>query len=59
MFDEDGEIIHNKAYLVAKGYNHEEGIDFDESVAPVAKIEAINLSLLKQLVNLSSYTKST
>ena len=43
--DEDGEVIHNKARQAAKGYNHEEGIDFDESVAPVARIEERRLFL--------------
>ncbi|GKF80892.1 retrovirus-related pol polyprotein from transposon TNT 1-94 [Tanacetum coccineum] len=33
--------LQNKARLVAKGYRKEEGIDFEESIAPVARIEAI------------------
>ena len=43
--DEDGDVIRNKAHLVTKGYNKKEGIDFDESFAPVARIEAIQLFL--------------
>ncbi|GJW87051.1 retrovirus-related pol polyprotein from transposon TNT 1-94 [Tanacetum coccineum] len=35
--DEDQTVIRNKARLVAKGYAQEEGIDFDESFAPVAR----------------------
>ncbi|GJZ01917.1 retrovirus-related pol polyprotein from transposon TNT 1-94 [Tanacetum coccineum] len=38
--DEDQTVIRNKARLVAKGYAQEEGIDFDESFAPVARLEA-------------------
>ena len=39
--DEDGEIIRNKSRLVAQGYTQVEGIDFDESFAPVARLESI------------------
>nr|GEZ36259.1 hypothetical protein [Tanacetum cinerariifolium] len=38
--DEDQNVIHNKARLVAKGYAQEEGIDFEESCAPIARLEA-------------------
>ncbi|GJV01990.1 retrovirus-related pol polyprotein from transposon TNT 1-94 [Tanacetum coccineum] len=40
--DEHGGVLNNKARLVAKGYRQEEGIDFQESFAPVARIEAIS-----------------
>ncbi|GKF91182.1 putative ribonuclease H-like domain-containing protein, partial [Tanacetum coccineum] len=43
--DERGVVIKNKARLVAQGYTQEEGIDYDEVFAPVAKIEAIRLFL--------------
>ncbi|GJS26110.1 putative ribonuclease H-like domain-containing protein [Tanacetum coccineum] len=43
--DEYGDVLKNKARLVAKGYRQEEGIDFEESFAPVARIEAIRISL--------------
>ncbi|GJX87743.1 retrovirus-related pol polyprotein from transposon TNT 1-94 [Tanacetum coccineum] len=36
--DEYGDVLKNKARLVAKGYCQEEGIDFEESFAPVARI---------------------
>nr|GEV76832.1 hypothetical protein [Tanacetum cinerariifolium] len=38
---EYGDVMKNKAWLVAKGYGQEEGIDFEESFAPVARIKAI------------------
>ncbi|GKB19900.1 retrovirus-related pol polyprotein from transposon TNT 1-94 [Tanacetum coccineum] len=43
--DEYGCVLKNKARLVAKGYRQEEGIDFEESFAPVAHIEAIRIFL--------------
>ncbi|GJR17951.1 putative ribonuclease H-like domain-containing protein [Tanacetum coccineum] len=43
--DERGIVIKNKARLVAQGYTQEEGINYDEVFAPVARIEAIRLFL--------------
>ncbi|GKB93031.1 putative ribonuclease H-like domain-containing protein [Tanacetum coccineum] len=43
--DERGIVIRNKERLVAQGYTQEEGIDYDEVFAPVARIEAIRLFL--------------
>ncbi|KAJ9542664.1 hypothetical protein OSB04_029170 [Centaurea solstitialis] len=43
--DEIRTIIRNKAHLVAQGYRQEEGIDYDETFAPVARLEAIRLFL--------------
>ncbi|GKD18608.1 putative ribonuclease H-like domain-containing protein, partial [Tanacetum coccineum] len=43
--DERGIVIRNKARLVAQGYTQEEGIDYKEVFAPVARIEAIRLFL--------------
>ncbi|KAJ9541694.1 hypothetical protein OSB04_028200 [Centaurea solstitialis] len=43
--DEVGTIIRNKARLVAQGYRQEEGIDYDETFAPVARLKAIRLFL--------------
>ncbi|GKB54008.1 retrovirus-related pol polyprotein from transposon TNT 1-94 [Tanacetum coccineum] len=39
--DEENTVIPNKAHLVVKGYNQQEGIDFKETFAPVARLEAI------------------
>ncbi|GJU59308.1 retrovirus-related pol polyprotein from transposon TNT 1-94 [Tanacetum coccineum] len=41
--DEDQTVIRNKARLVAEGYAKEEGIDFEESFAPVARLEVVRL----------------
>ncbi|GJU47639.1 putative ribonuclease H-like domain-containing protein [Tanacetum coccineum] len=43
--DERGIVVRNKARLVAQGYKQEEGIDYDELFAPIARIEAIRLFL--------------
>ncbi|GJW54635.1 retrovirus-related pol polyprotein from transposon TNT 1-94 [Tanacetum coccineum] len=41
--DENGVVSRNKARLVAQGYNQQEGIDFDETYAPVARLESIRI----------------
>nr|GEZ21841.1 retrovirus-related Pol polyprotein from transposon TNT 1-94 [Tanacetum cinerariifolium] len=43
--DEMGGILKNKAQLVARGYRQEEGIDFEESFAPVVRLESIRVFL--------------
>nr|GFD55923.1 copia protein [Tanacetum cinerariifolium] len=43
--DESSLVIQNKAKLVAVGYSQQEGIDYDDTFAPVAQIEAIRLFL--------------
>ena len=43
--DENGIVIKNKARLVTKGYNQQEGIDYEETFAPVARMEAIRIFL--------------
>nr|GFA07399.1 retrovirus-related Pol polyprotein from transposon TNT 1-94 [Tanacetum cinerariifolium] len=43
--DESSLVIQNKARLVAVGYSQQEGIDYDETFAPVARVESIHLFL--------------
>jgi hypothetical protein len=42
---EDGEIVRNKALLVAQGFSQVEGLDFRETFALVARLEAIRILL--------------
>ncbi|GJR89382.1 putative ribonuclease H-like domain-containing protein [Tanacetum coccineum] len=60
--DERGIVIENKARLVAQEYTQEEGIDYDEVFAPVARIEAIRLFLayasFKDFMVYQMYVKS-
>nr|GEW76272.1 retrovirus-related Pol polyprotein from transposon TNT 1-94 [Tanacetum cinerariifolium] len=41
--DEENTVIQNKSRLVAKGYAQKEGVDFEESFTPVARLEAVRL----------------
>nr|GEU58032.1 hypothetical protein [Tanacetum cinerariifolium] len=43
--DEENTVIRKKTHLVVRGYRQEEGIDFEESFAPVARMEAIRIFL--------------
>ncbi|CAL2260119.1 unnamed protein product [Prunus armeniaca] len=43
--DEQGNVVRNKARLVAQGYTQMEGIDFDETFALVARLESVRLLL--------------
>jgi hypothetical protein len=42
---ENGEVVRNKSRLVAQGYSQKEGIDYEETFAPVACLEAIRILL--------------
>eukprot|EP00253_Pinus_taeda_P009613 PITA_09613 len=50
--NENGEVIRNKARLICKGYAQQEGINFEETFTPVARLEAIRMFLA-----LSSFQK--
>jgi hypothetical protein len=50
--NEDGQVIRNKARLVCKGYAQVEGVDYEKTFAPVARLEAIRMFLA-----FSSYRK--
>ncbi|GJR37809.1 retrovirus-related pol polyprotein from transposon TNT 1-94 [Tanacetum coccineum] len=43
--DKNGIVSRNKARLVAQGYNQQEGIDYDETYAPIARLESIRILL--------------
>ena len=43
--DEGGNVIHNKARLVAQGYSQMEGVDYDETFAPISCMESIKILL--------------
>jgi hypothetical protein len=42
---ENGEVVRNKSSLVAQGFSQKEGIDYDETFAPAARLEAIRILL--------------
>jgi hypothetical protein len=42
---EKGEVVRNKSRLVAQGFNHKEGINYEETFAFVARLEAIRILL--------------
>ena len=43
--DDEGNMIHNKARFVPQGYSQMEGVDYDETFAPVARMESIRILL--------------
>ncbi|GJY76138.1 copia protein [Tanacetum coccineum] len=43
--DENGIVSRNKVRLVAQGYNQQEGIDYDETYAPISRLESIRILL--------------
>ncbi|GJV57036.1 retrovirus-related pol polyprotein from transposon TNT 1-94 [Tanacetum coccineum] len=49
--DENGILSRNKARLVAQGYNQQEGIDYDETYAPITRLESIRILIAIACVN--------
>ena len=43
--DEHGTVIRNKSRLIAQGYTQVEGVDFEETFTPVARLESIRILL--------------
>jgi hypothetical protein len=54
---ENGEVVRNKSRLVAQGYSPKEGIDYEETFAPVAHLEAIRILLAFLWLKGSNCTK--
>lgn len=43
--NEHGEVVRNKVRLVCKGYSQQEGIDYEETFSPIARIELVRMFL--------------
>ena len=43
--NEQGEVVRNKARLVCKGYSQQEGIDYEETYAPIERMEVVRMFL--------------
>ncbi|GJW85978.1 putative ribonuclease H-like domain-containing protein [Tanacetum coccineum] len=55
--DKYGDVLKNKAHLVVKGFRQEEGLDFEESFAPVARLEAIRIFYAMLPLKQNSFSK--
>jgi len=55
--NEDGQVTRNKSRLVCKGYAQVEGIDFEETHAPVAIMESMRMILHMQAPKTSRFTR--
>ncbi|XP_023752275.1 uncharacterized mitochondrial protein AtMg00820-like [Lactuca sativa] len=56
--DKEGNVIMNKARLVVKGYCQEEGIDYEETFAPVARLESAKLAHVTSYLTLIKVVES-
>ena len=56
-FNQYGQVIRNKVRLVCKGYAQAEAIDFEETYAPVARLEAIRMLQHCHVIKNSKYIK--
>ena len=43
--DKEGNVVRNKATLVVKGYSQQEGIDYEETFAPVTRLDSVRIFL--------------
>jgi hypothetical protein len=48
---DDGEVVRNKAHLIAQGYNQVEGLEFGETFVSVARLEAIRMDVKSAFLN--------
>jgi hypothetical protein len=55
--DKNRIIVRNKARLVAQGYSQIEGLDFDETFAPILRLKPFRYCLLMLLLTISSCIK--
>nr|GEX84824.1 putative ribonuclease H-like domain-containing protein [Tanacetum cinerariifolium] len=53
--DERGIVVKNKSQIVAQGHTQEEGIDYEEVFAPIARIEAIRILFEQRIAAIKGY----
>ena len=55
--NEQGEVIRNKARLVCKGYYQQEGIGYEETYAPIERMEVVRMFLALQKIKTLKYIR--